>query len=77
MTYLGNSPYTDDTSGYIIGENAYKYDGENVNPYVQEHANLIKSIRNGDGFNEAEQVALSTMGAIAGRISAYTGREMK
>ena len=69
--------YTDGTSGYIIGENAYEYEGENVNPYVQEHTNLINSIRNGDGFNEAEQVAMSTMSAIAGRMSAYTGREMK
>ncbi|MEM9281843.1 MAG: Gfo/Idh/MocA family oxidoreductase [Verrucomicrobiota bacterium] len=63
--------------GEIIGENAYTYDGPNVDPYVQEHANLINSIRNGDGFNEAEQVARSTMSAIAGRMAAYTGRSMK
>lgn len=69
--------YTDGTSGYILGANAYEYEGENVNPYVQEHTNLINSIRNGDGLNEAEQVAKSTMSAIAGRMSAYTGREMK
>ena len=38
---------------------------------------LIASIRNGDALNEGEQVARSTMSAIAGRMSAYTGRSMK
>jgi predicted dehydrogenase len=69
--------YLDGSHGKIIGENAYKYDGEDNDPYVTEHANLIKSIRNGDGRNEGEQVARSTMSAIAGRMSAYTGRSMK
>jgi hypothetical protein len=44
---------------------------------VQEHANLINSIRNGDAVNEGVQVAESTMSAIAGRMAAYTGRSMK
>ncbi|MEM7699179.1 MAG: gfo/Idh/MocA family oxidoreductase, partial [Verrucomicrobiota bacterium] len=63
--------------GEIIGENPYTYEGPNVDPYVQEHANLINSIRNGGGLNEAEQVARSTLSAIAGRMAAYTGRSMK
>ena len=69
--------YLDGSSGRIIGENPYEYDGPNVDPYVQEHVVLIKSIRNGDGFNEAGQVARSTLSAIAGRMAAYTGRSMK
>ena len=61
----------------ITGANAYDYDGERNDPYVQEHADLIRSIRHGDAVNEGEQVARSTMSAIAGRMAAYTGRSMK
>jgi hypothetical protein len=37
---------------------------------------LIASIRKGKPLNEGKQVALSTMMAIVGRMSAYTGRMM-
>ncbi len=41
---------------------------------MQEHADLIASIRSGNVLNEAEQVALSTLTAIMGREAAYTGQ---
>jgi predicted dehydrogenase len=45
------------------------------NPYVQEHIDLVKSIRGeGEYLNEGVQVAESTMTAIMGRMSAYTGQ---
>ncbi|MDD8026134.1 MAG: gfo/Idh/MocA family oxidoreductase, partial [Acidobacteriota bacterium] len=44
------------------------------NPYVQEHADLIAGIRAGKPLNEGRQVAESTLCAIMGRMSAYTGR---
>ncbi|MCH1507497.1 MAG: Gfo/Idh/MocA family oxidoreductase [Verrucomicrobiales bacterium] len=69
--------YLDGSKGEITGPKAYEYDGERNDPYVQEHANLINSIRNGDAVNEGVQVAESTMSAIAGRMAAYTGRSMK
>ena len=47
---------------------------EKGGPYVQEHRDLIKSIREGKPLNEARHVAESTMVAIMGRISAYTGQ---
>lgn len=43
---------------------------------VVEHTDLIASIRRGEPLNEGEQVALSTLTAIGGRMSAYTGREI-
>ena len=43
-------------------------------PYVQEHVDLIRSVLTGKPLNEAQQVAHSTMTAIMGRISAYTGQ---
>jgi len=61
--------------GNIWGETKWDYSGPNPNPYVQEHADLIKSIRDGKPLNEAEQVANSTLMAVGGRMSAYTGRE--
>ena len=69
--------YTDSSIGYITGENAYKYEGENPNPYVQEHVDLIKSIRDGKPLNEGKRVAESTLAAIMARMSAYTGRALK
>jgi len=46
-----------------------------VNPQVQEHIDLVKSIR-GEGpyLNEGVQVAEATMTAIMGRMAAYTGQ---
>jgi myo-inositol 2-dehydrogenase / D-chiro-inositol 1-dehydrogenase len=47
---------------------------EKGGPYVQEHRDLIKSIRAGRPLNEARHLAESTLVAIMGRISAYTGQ---
>jgi predicted dehydrogenase len=71
------STYTDGGDGFIEGQNPYRYDGEDVNPYEQEHADLIESIRAGEPLNEGRQVAESTLTAIMGRMSAYTGRALK
>ena len=45
--------------------------------YVQEHTDLIASIRAGKPLNEARQVAESTLTAIMGRQAAYTGKVIK
>jgi predicted dehydrogenase len=48
-----------------------------VDPYVQEHIDLVNSIRGtGPYLNEGQQVADSTMTAIMGRMSAYTGKKV-
>ncbi|HEX5269425.1 MAG TPA: Gfo/Idh/MocA family oxidoreductase, partial [Gemmataceae bacterium] len=47
-----------------------------VNPYVQEHTDLIEAIRGGKEINELKQVAESTMTAILGREAAYSGKEL-
>jgi predicted dehydrogenase len=68
--------YTSGRKGTIKGQNPFE-GKDSPNPYLQEHLDLIKSIRNGDGLNEGKRVAKSTMCAIMGRMSAYTGRSMK
>ena len=45
-----------------------------VDPYVQEHTDLIASIRAGKPINELKNVAESTLTAIMGRMSTYTGK---
>jgi predicted dehydrogenase len=60
--------------GEIKGPKPWKFEGEEINPYVQEHTDLVASIRAGKPLNEGRQIAESTMCAIMGRMSAYTGR---
>jgi myo-inositol 2-dehydrogenase / D-chiro-inositol 1-dehydrogenase len=45
-------------------------------PYLQEHIDLVTAIRTNKPIVEAENTAVSTMTAIMGRISAYTGKEV-
>lgn len=48
-----------------------------MDPYVQEHIDLVNSIRNaGPKWHEAEQVSNSTLVAIMGREAAYTGQKI-
>jgi len=45
-----------------------------TDPYVQEHTDLIESIRKNETLNELKNVAESTLTAIMGRMAAYTGK---
>ncbi len=67
---------TSDCTGWIKGAKEFAFKGANPNPMVEEHKDLIASIRKNAPLNEGEQVAMSTLTAIGGRISAYTGREI-
>jgi len=60
--------------GEIGGANPWKFEADEPNPYVVEHTDLIASIRAGKPLNEGKRVAESTLCAIMGRMSAYTGR---
>jgi myo-inositol 2-dehydrogenase / D-chiro-inositol 1-dehydrogenase len=60
----------------IKGAKPFTFSGPTPNPMVEEHKNLIASIRKNEPLNEGEQVAISTLTAIGGRMSAYTGREI-
>ena len=54
----------------------YENEAASPNPYVQEHVDLVASIKAGKPLNEGRQVAESTLTAIMGRMSAYTGRAL-
>ena len=58
----------------ISGPTPWKYEGEPNDMYVQEHTDLIASIRAGKPLNELKEVADSSLTAIMGRMSAYSGK---
>ena len=64
-------------SAKIMGDKPFTYDGPRVAPAVQEYADLINAIRSNQPINEGRQIAETTMTAILGRISAYTGLAVK
>ncbi len=68
---------TSDPKGFIHGEHAWEYTGKQVRSQLQEHVNFINDLRAGKYMNEGKQVAEATMGCILGRMSAYTGRQIK
>ncbi|MHC4220685.1 MAG: Gfo/Idh/MocA family protein, partial [Planctomycetota bacterium] len=76
---LGSEGYAVTRSGYAVveGSHPWRFDTENCNPYIQEQKNLVRSIT-GEGrhLNEARRVSESTLTAIMGRMSAYTGKEV-
>ena len=59
------------------GGRQWRYRESNNNPYHQEHAEFIASIREGRAINEARQVAESTLTAIMGRETAYSGKMLE
>ena len=67
-----------DSNGYRFkgGSSQSRIARDKVDPYVQEHIDLIQSIRDGKPLNELKQVAESTLTAIMGRMSAYTGQAL-
>ncbi|MFN0197261.1 MAG: Gfo/Idh/MocA family protein [Planctomycetaceae bacterium] len=61
-----------DLNGNVI----WKYEGKKNNMYQTEHDELFASIRSGQPINNGEYMTRSSMLAIIGRMSAYTGRDI-
>ena len=81
---------TTNVSEFAIGSNGTSNPGGWVQPkggakksfknersgYVQEHIDMIQSIKDGKPLNEARRIAESTLTCIIGRMSAYTGKKV-
>ena len=67
-----------DASRRITGSQAWTYTPPTPrsNGFVQEHTDLVATIRSGKPYNELKQIAQTTLVAIMGREAAYTGQEM-
>jgi len=88
FSYCRHIPGDNDISETVYGSkgncrvNAYVINKAQVgdddrNPYVQEHIDLLNSIRAGRPLNELKQVAESTFTAIFGRNAAYACKTLK
>jgi len=64
----------DGKTATIRGASPYTWDGTERNPQVQEHVDMIAGIRSGRPLNHGRRIAESTLTAIIGRMSAYTGK---
>jgi hypothetical protein len=64
--------------GLISGAKAWEFvePAQKVSEFVQEHTDLVASLRSGKPYNELKQIAESTLSAIMGREAAYTGQEL-
>jgi myo-inositol 2-dehydrogenase/D-chiro-inositol 1-dehydrogenase len=60
----------------LSGREIWRFDGPDVDPLVQEHADLVTAIRTGKPINTVEPTALASLIAIMGRDSAYTGKSV-
>jgi myo-inositol 2-dehydrogenase / D-chiro-inositol 1-dehydrogenase len=58
------------------GEITWRWRGQKVDMYEQEHREFFASIRDGKPMNNGERMAKSTMVGIMGRMAAYTGEEI-
>lgn len=78
-TIIGTKGYSNHsfTYAWIKGQEPWEFSGADPNPYMQEHADLIASIRAGEPLNEGREVAESNLTAIMGREAAYTGQEIQ
>ena len=72
-----------DLDGNVIWKYEYPLDKQGkptrtvaVDPYLQEHIDLVTAIRTNKPINEAENLATSSLNAIMGRVSAYTGKQV-
>jgi len=75
---LGSKGRCDLLSMRIEGQTNWQYSGppEGDNPYKIEHQELFSAIRSGKPINNGDYMARSTLIAIMGQISCYTGKEV-
>lgn len=73
---LGSRGIAYPKAGRIDGPNRWRYKGERVSPYLREHQAFLRSIRAGKPLNCGDYMARSTLVAIMGQLSCYSGREI-
>jgi predicted dehydrogenase len=59
-----------------IGEKAWRFRGDNPDPFQVEHDDLFAAIRADLPYNEAEYGAKSTLTSILGRMATYSGQKV-
>ncbi|HLX64213.1 MAG TPA: Gfo/Idh/MocA family oxidoreductase [Planctomycetota bacterium] len=75
-TILGSKGTAYPLEGRITGERAWQWAGEKSSPYDVEHQKFFKSIRAGAPINCGDYMPRSTLVAIMGQLSCYSGKEV-
>ncbi len=75
--YVFGTKGNSNCAGIIEGEKAWQFKGTAPDAFVQEHTDLIKSIRDAKPLNEGKTAAESTLTAIMIRESGYTLKRFK
>jgi myo-inositol 2-dehydrogenase/D-chiro-inositol 1-dehydrogenase len=70
------SLYADFGRAVIAGANPAGIAWDEQDPCLKQHADQIEAIRRDKRLNEGRRIAESTLTAIMGRMSAYTGRAL-
>jgi len=73
---LGSKGVAYPKSARITGATNWKYEGPRPNPYVREHEVFLKAIRAGQPLNCGDYMARSTLVAVMGQLSCYSGKEI-
>lgn len=74
----GTKGWSQPSSNIKVGEQTvFRTPRGGTDPYVQEHSDNIHTIRAGKPLNEGQYVAESTLTAILGRQSSYTGQRIE
>ncbi len=62
----------------LAGNTTWKADSElsGVSPYRQEHLEFLQSIRDGQPFQRAKQLAMSTLTTVLGQMAVYSGQQI-
>jgi predicted dehydrogenase len=60
----------------ITGENAWRYTGPKQRAHFNEHVQLYKALRAGKRINNGDYMARSTLIAIMGQMTCYSGAEI-
>ena len=62
--------------GYITGTKPWRFSGRAESPYVAEQRAFYQAIRSGAPLNCGDYMARSTLVAIMGQLSCYSGRQV-
>jgi predicted dehydrogenase len=74
---VGTKGVAEVDKGIITGEKSWEYSATDGDAKDLEQVFFIKTIRDGKPVNEARDMSFSTLTAIMGRMSAYSGRALK
>jgi hypothetical protein len=73
---MGTKGIAEPLKGKISGENEWSFTGQAGSAYLAEQKAFLESIRAGQPLNCGDYMARSTMVAIMGQLSCYSGKQV-